>query len=111
MQERLEKAGAGFDALQYCPHLPDAPIENFRVECDCRKPRPGMILNASRELGVDLAASILIGDRASDIEAGRAAGVGRCYLVRSGNRLDERDIAVADGLYADLAACVRGVLA
>lgn len=107
MQEQLAAEGVVLDSIQYCPHLPDAPVERYRLDCECRKPRAGMILAAARQLDVDLAASVLIGDRRTDLEAGRNAGVGRCFLVRSGKQLSADDESLADGVYTDLAACVR----
>ena len=59
-----------------CPHHPDADDPRYRKACDCRKPRPGMLVRAARELGLDLARSYMVGDRRSDIAAGAAAG---CY--------------------------------
>jgi D-glycero-D-manno-heptose 1,7-bisphosphate phosphatase len=110
MRERLSAAGVTLDSVQYCPHLPDAPVAQYRRDCDCRKPRAGMLLAASRELNIDSAPSLLVGDRRADIEAGRAAGVGRCYLVNSGKPLSGSDVALADGVYPDLAQCVDAVL-
>jgi D,D-heptose 1,7-bisphosphate phosphatase len=107
MRERLSSAGVNLDAMEYCPHLPDAPVARYRLDCECRKPKPCMLLRAMTALGIDPRASILIGDRVSDIEAGRRAGVGRCFLVRSGNALSERDAELAEGVYDDLAACVK----
>lgn len=64
-----------------CIYHPEAPIERYRVDSFDRKPNPGMLLRARDELSIDLASSALIGDRLTDIEAGRRAGVGRlCYL-------------------------------
>ncbi len=65
----------------FCPHHPEAEIEAYRTACDCRKPRPGMILAAAAELGLDLPFSWLIGDAPRDIEAGAAAGC-RAILFR-----------------------------
>jgi D-glycero-D-manno-heptose 1,7-bisphosphate phosphatase len=110
MRAQLHAAGVVLDSVQYCPHLPSAPLERYRLDCDCRKPRSGMFLRAIRELAIDVGKSILIGDRASDIEAGRAAGVGRCYLVRSGNELSPQAIASADAVYDDIVSCARHVL-
>lgn len=107
MQQRLSAAGVQLSAVEFCPHLPDAQIARYRVNCDCRKPRPGMLERAAAELNIDLAASILIGDRATDIQAGRSAGVGRCWLVRSGRALSASDIELADAVFDDLAACAR----
>ncbi len=107
MQQRLLSAGVQLSAVEYCPHLADAQLPEFRLDCDCRKPRPGMLRRAAVALDVDLPASILVGDRATDIQAGRSAGVGRCWLVRSGMPLSQADIELADGVFEDLAACVR----
>lgn len=75
MNVRLQETGAHIDAVYFCPHLPDADKPRYRSECNCRKPKPGMLLRAIRELDIDPAQSFLIGDRASDCTAARAAGV------------------------------------
>jgi D-glycero-D-manno-heptose 1,7-bisphosphate phosphatase len=111
MRERLQAAGVTLDAVEYCPHLADAPVERYRVDCDCRKPKPGMLAKAIRALEIDPRVSFLVGDRLSDLEAGRAAGVGRCFLVRTGYLLSEEAVARADGVYDDLLSCVGVVLA
>lgn len=103
MRARLAESGVVLDRIEYCPHAPEA-------ECDCRKPRPGMLLAAIGELGIDPAQSVLVGDRGADMEAGRAAGVGRCFLVQSGKPLTEAAVRLADGVYADLAACAAALL-
>ena len=110
MRGRLSQAGVALDSVQYCPHLPDAPVAQYRLDCECRKPRAGMIRTAAGQLRIDLAQSIMIGDRKADVEAGRAAGVGRCFLVRSGQQLSDGDVLLADGVYADLAQCVLALL-
>jgi len=107
MQQRLLAAGVQLSAVEFCPHLPDAEIARYRLDCNCRKPRPGMLEHAAAALNIDLSASILVGDRATDIQAGRSAGVGRCWLVRSGLPLSQSDIELADAVFDDLAACVR----
>lgn len=111
MRERLQADGVTLDAVEYCPHLADAPVERYRVDCDCRKPRPGMLAKAIRALDIDPRVSLLVGDRLSDVEAGRAAGVGRCFLVRTGYLLSQEAVARADGVYDDLLSCVGAVLA
>jgi D-glycero-D-manno-heptose 1,7-bisphosphate phosphatase len=85
LRDDLARQGVTLDAVAYCPHLPDAPVARYALDCDCRKPAPGMILRSARALGIDLAASLMFGDKASDIEAGRVAGVGRCLrLAKNG---------------------------
>ena len=110
MERHLRGEGVRLDAIEYCPHLPDAPVARYRLDCDCRKPRPAMLHRAAARLEIDLASSVLVGDRGTDIAAGRAAGVGRCCLVRSGHALESNDEALADGVYTNLAACVRALL-
>ena len=83
LAELLRGYGAKVDAFHHCPHHPEAEVAEYRALCACRKPRAGMLLRAAGELGLDLAASWMIGDRVSDLEAGAAAGC-RTALVRTG---------------------------
>jgi D-glycero-D-manno-heptose 1,7-bisphosphate phosphatase len=110
MQALLAEAGVTLDAVLHCPHLPDGSVPAYRAECECRKPAPGMLLQAARELDLDLARSVMVGDKGSDLQAGRGAGVARCLLVRSGQAIDARDVALADAVHDDLAACVDELL-
>jgi D-glycero-D-manno-heptose 1,7-bisphosphate phosphatase len=75
LQSLAAGAGARLDAIYYCPHHPAEGSPPWRAACDCRKPKPGMILRAAREHGIDLEHSYVIGDSVVDIEAGAAAGV------------------------------------
>lgn len=108
MREQLRVSGVTLDAVELCPHLPTATVPEYRVDCDCRKPRPGMILRAAKALELDLAASCLFGDKASDITAGRAAGVGRCWLIGDAQSPAGRD---ADGASPSLSQAVDALLA
>jgi len=83
LTEQLRGFGARIDAYRFCPHHPEAEVADYRVDCDCRKPKPGMLLDTAKELGVDLAASWMVGDRVTDLEAGACAGC-RTVLVRTG---------------------------
>jgi D-glycero-D-manno-heptose 1,7-bisphosphate phosphatase len=83
IQAWLADAGARIDAYYFCPHHPEGADPEYRMVCDCRKPKPGMIERAAREHGVDLARSYMVGDTLSDIEAAERAGV-KGVLVRSG---------------------------
>jgi len=71
---RLARQKAHLDAIYYCLHHPDAVDESLRVDCDCRKPKPGLLLRAAQELNIDLTGSFMLGDSPSDIEAGLTAG-------------------------------------
>jgi D-glycero-D-manno-heptose 1,7-bisphosphate phosphatase len=72
--------GCAIDHVYFCPYHPEHGLGEYKKEARCRKPEPGMILQAAREYGVDLARSVLVGDRETDILAGVAAGVG-CNLL------------------------------
>jgi D-glycero-D-manno-heptose 1,7-bisphosphate phosphatase len=80
---RIAAGGGRVDAFYYCPHYPDAKIERYRQACECRKPGPGVLRRAAADLSLDLSRSFAVGDRWSDVEAGRAAGA-RGVLVRTG---------------------------
>jgi D-glycero-D-manno-heptose 1,7-bisphosphate phosphatase len=84
LNRRLRAKGAHIDAFYFCPHHPNATLEQYRSKCPCRKPEPGMILRAAEEHGVDLSRSVMIGDTTQDIVAGHRAGV-RTILVRTGH--------------------------
>lgn len=73
--------GCEVSAVYYCPHHPVEGIGAYRRSCACRKPAPGMLLGAARDLSLDLSRSILVGDKSTDIEAGLAAGVPQLYLL------------------------------
>jgi D-glycero-D-manno-heptose 1,7-bisphosphate phosphatase len=83
LAQELERGGARLDAIYYCPHHPSVGEPPYRLDCDCRKPRPGLIRRAADELDIDLAASWMVGDRYSDTELARNAGT-RAALVLSG---------------------------
>jgi histidinol-phosphate phosphatase family protein len=86
----IGKEGAKVDAIYYCPHHPDSGFEEenklLKIDCECRKPKPGMLVEASRDFNIDLSKSYMIGDSERDILAGKAAG---CMTigVRTGNGL------------------------
>lgn len=84
MQTELTRIGAHIDDFRHCPHHPKAEVTAYKQECDCRKPGPGMILDLLRAWPVDATRSLLIGDKARDIEAAEAAGL-RGHLFTGGN--------------------------
>lgn len=71
---QLAKQGARIDAFFICPHHPEAGRGAFRRHCDCRKGEPGLLLEAAKELNIDLERSFMVGDKPADMEAGRRAG-------------------------------------
>ena len=87
MNETLAAQGAHIDAFYYCPHHLKGTVPEYTVECNCRKPRPGMLLQAMRDFAADPGASFLIGDKPSDVAAAEAAGI-RGYQFPGGNLRD-----------------------
>ena len=80
----LEQAGAPrLDGFYFCPHHPQATLPAYRIACECRKPRPGLLLRAAREHNLNLIASFVVGDRITDVIAGARAGC-RTVLVQTG---------------------------
>lgn len=110
MCNALAEAGAEVEAVYHCPHHPKGSVPGLAIDCDCRKPSPGMIHRGARELNLSLADSFLVGDKPSDIEAARAAGLGRAYIVESDNAESAGDTAGADAAFTNLAACVDALL-
>lgn len=87
IQRELDEVGVKIEKFYYCPHLPDGPIPKYAIECDCRKPKPGMILQACKEYDIDKEKSFLVGDGKRDVEAAEAAGI-RGYRYIGGSLLD-----------------------
>lgn len=92
---RLRAGGARVDGYYYCPHHPEGSVTALRQDCDCRKPRPGQLLQAAKDLNLDLRQSFIIGDRWKDIEAGKAVGA-RAVLVRTGYGREAEQTKPAD---------------
>lgn len=87
MTKELAAAGGKVTKFYYCPHLPSSKIKEYAVECDCRKPKPGLLLQAMNEYPIDKEASFLIGDKQRDLDSAQAAGI-RGYLYEGGNLLE-----------------------
>ena len=98
METLLGKEGAYLDAIYFCPHHPhsgyDGEIKELKIECDCRKPKPGMLLKAAEDLNIDLNQSFMIGDSKNDILAGKAAGCTTVLLSSESSSIGQ-DISVA----------------
>ena len=106
LRQELVRQGVQLDGVYHCPHHPQGNVPHLAIDCDCRKPAPGLVLQAARELGLSLPDSLLIGDKPGDIEAARAAGVGRAYRVQSDNpESSGADLTEADGHFASLLDC------
>jgi D-glycero-D-manno-heptose 1,7-bisphosphate phosphatase len=102
MLEKFREQGINVAALYYCPHHPEKGIGKYKMDCECRKPKPGMILRAQKDLDIDLEQSYIVGDKISDVQSGLAAGIKNGVLVKSGHKLPENvddSIKIYDNLY------------
>jgi D-glycero-D-manno-heptose 1,7-bisphosphate phosphatase len=96
IDRRLQGTGASIDRYCYCPHFAESKIQRYRQHCGCRKPAPGMIEQACREMDLDPSRSVMVGDKWHDVACGRAART-HAVLVRSGPHRSEPP----DGIHAD----------
>ena len=87
MTETAAVSDGKIEKFYYCPHLPEGSVAEYAVDCACRKPKPGLILQALAEYDIDADKSFLIGDKKRDVEAAEAAGI-KGYLFAKGNLLD-----------------------
>ena len=82
----IEEAGGSIAKFYFCPHLPEGKVKEYAIDCDCRKPKPGLLLQALNEYAIDKEKSFLVGDKLRDVESAEAAGI-KGYLYKKGNLL------------------------
>lgn len=104
MFRELAEAGTHIDGLYLCPHHPEAKEARYRQACDCRKPKTGMLEQAARELGLDLARSYVIGDRWSDLRCGAAVGATSILVLTGYGRGDACYIGPTQAVQPDFIA-------
>jgi len=112
LARQVRREGAALDGFYFCPHHPDGCVSRYAVACDCRKPRPGLLLRAADELDLDLRECWMVGAILDDVEAGRAAGC-RAVLLDNGGETEwelspER---TPDAFAGDLEEAARLILA
>ncbi len=110
MQTILAEGGVKLDAVYFCPHHPDGIVAAFATACECRKPAPGMLRQAARDLNLNLEASFLVGDKATDLEAAENADV-RGILVGTGYGEESRARLPQAAYHPDLPAAAAWILA
>jgi D-glycero-D-manno-heptose 1,7-bisphosphate phosphatase len=101
MVRQLALGRAALDGLYVCVHHPRDGAPPYRCRCDCRKPRPGLLVRAAADLGLDLAASVMIGDKLSDVAAGQAAGAAGILVLSGYGRGEWEYRAVDSGIKPD----------
>lgn len=112
METELAQAGAHVDAIYYCPHHETLGAPPYLMDCDCRKPKPGLLRRAAEEFGLDLSACAVIGDRMRDVETAQVVGA-RGVLVLTGFGLDRAETESGvqpDHVAANLLEAVRWVI-
>ncbi len=112
MEKLLAQENAHIDGLYYCPHLKGGKIPHLDVDCDCRKPKPGMILQAAKEHDIDLKRSYVVGDRMGDVSFGQSVGA-KGILVLTGYGKGERDFikgTTPDHIAKDLTKAVEWIM-
>ena len=108
MLEQFAQKGINIDKVYYCPHHAKNGQGHYLLDCDCRKPKPGMLLKAKEAFDIDMANSVIVGDKVSDMEAGKSAGVRTGYLISS----DYHELQHLEGVTVtdSLLSAVRHVL-
>jgi len=113
LSEMLAAEGVHIESYYHCPHHPEGAVPKYSFVCDCRKPAPGLILQAAKDADIDIGASYMVGDFTRDVKAGRAAGV-RTVLVRTGyGRKSESEVigqGLADYIADDLADAAEWII-
>ena len=116
MKDSLKKEGAEIDAIFYCPHYPRSKLKEYAIECDCRKPRIGMINKALEKFDIDLTQSYMIGDHFSDLEFAHNGNL-KSIMVKTGYGLGESEYIIPGFPYKpvyvadDLLDAVKWILA
>jgi len=105
MKVKLAKQGSFVDGEYYCFHHPEAKVERLKVNCECRKPKPGLLLQAAKDMDIDLSQSWMIGDGLTDVKAGKSAGCKtillgkmKCELCRLMDKMDAHPDFIAPNL-------------
>ncbi len=110
MLQDMSAHGVRIEEVLYCPHHPEGTVGRYRQECECRKPGTALLEEVMRERQLAPAEMAIIGDKNSDIEAGRRLGI-RTYLVETGYGAQEKRTTRADYIVPDLPAAVEHLLA
>ena len=110
MKAELAKDGAFLDAEYYCFHHPEAKVERLRADCECRKPKFGLLIQAASDIGIDLSQSWMVGDGLTDVKAGKGAGTRTILLGRMKCelcQLMDEDNARPDAVCSDLVEATK----
>lgn len=102
MKAEFDKHQVTISEVYFCPHHPKNALPNYLKKCDCRKPMPGMLNQAINKFDIDVNQSIMVGDKVSDLQAAKAAGIKTKILVRSGKPITNAGKLIADEIWETL---------
>lgn len=111
MHAELAHFGAAIDACYFCPHHPQHATGDYLKECGCRKPLPGMLQRAAGDLGIDLAASFMIGDKLADVQAGISAGCTPMLVLTGHGEGEAAGLPAGVASFPDLQTAADAILA
>src|SRR3990170_3023018 len=108
LMSMLKDEGVEIDDIYYCPHYTEGVVEEYKLDCDCRKPKPKMLLDAAKKHNIDLIQSLMIGDSEVDMLAGKNAGC-KCVLIKNGctDSTNTASITMMDYVVKDLLEAAR----
>ena len=109
MKAQFIAQGAPLSEVYFCPHHPTNALAQYQKDCDCRKPAPGMLLQGIAQFNIDASKSIMIGDKPSDIAAGKAAGVARCVYIKDLSAATAQELAEFE-IWPSLADAIQKVI-
>ncbi len=111
MRQQFAQQGIRISGVYYCPHHLEQGEPPYNIQCNCRKPEPGMFHQAIRDYKIDPVQSIMLGDKKSDMQAASAAGIQRKVLVLSGQSLSDEDKQSADEIWPCIQTGLTAVIA
>lgn len=111
MKQQFADEGIKIDAVYYCPHHAEKGLAPYNIDCECRKPKAGMLQQAIHDYAIDPQQSLMLGDKSSDMQAAMAAGIARKILVLSGQALTPEQLQAADEVWPSIAAALTKVKA
>ena len=107
MKAEFKREGVDIADIFFCPHHPEKALGAYRLDCDCRKPKPGMLLAAQKKWNIDMKASLMVGDKAADMQAALAAGVAVRILVGKDGHTRPESVPECTGTAKDLLEAVE----
>ena len=107
IEDHLSQLGITITATYYCPHYPSGLVPEYSIECQCRKPKTGMLTRAAEEHSIDFSKSIMIGDKKSDMQAAQSVGIQNAYLIQSVQKEGLFNPGARNAIFKSLLECIK----